>query len=297
MAERSRRLLTPDQLSSLSRFSFRMGRPVSGQWTGHHRSPHQGSSVEFSDHKEYVPGDDVRRLDWKAYAKSDRYYIKRYEQETDLSAQIIVDTSNSMDYGSVQLSKFEAASQVALAFSTILLNESDGAGLYAKNGLQRINIPPSSQKTNLRLMEEALLAIEFSGNISLPLLISESPILNTRVSMNIVISDFLCEPNELFASLSPLFAMKRQILLVHIIDPDEVDFPFTTARTRFIDTESDRKVELNPVLIRKQYRQLMNTHIDAIKSGCIESGSYYLQYNTAEKLVKIMANFFARHAT
>jgi uncharacterized protein (DUF58 family) len=287
----AKRRLDPLLLLKLEQFRFAPHRLVSGLWTGLHKSPHHGSSVEFSEHKEYVAGDDIRRIDWKAFAKSDRYYVKRFEQETDLSALITLEASGSMNYGSTSFTKLDAAAIVALAFAHVLIGQCDAAGLYLRSGKTRVHIPPSTQKTHLPLFEEALDAAEGAGSTSLEEWIEETSVLPGRVSTNIFISDCLCEPETLVKSLRTVVSRNREVLLVHVVDPDELSFPFHS-RTKFADMESDRKIILDPAGIRDEYRRLMKNHMEIVRKGCAEAGVRYLVYNTAEELSKVLAGFF-----
>ncbi|MBL8026761.1 MAG: DUF58 domain-containing protein [Fibrobacteres bacterium] len=288
---KSNRGLTPELLLRLEQFHFRPRRAVSGPWTGMHKSPHHGASVEFSEHKEYVAGDDIRRLDWKAYAKSDRYYIKRFEQETDLSALITVEASGSMEYGGPPITKLDASSKLALAFAHILIGQSDAAGLYIRGADIKKHIPPSTQKTHLPLFTEALENASGTGDTNLTAWVEEASSLPGRASVNVFISDCLCEPDPLIKSLRTLVSMNREVLLVQVLDSDEISFPFS-ARMRFADMESDRKIVLDPAGIRDEYKRLMKSHIDTIRRGCAEAGVRYMLYNTERQLYSVLADFF-----
>jgi len=256
-----------------------------------HKSPHHGASVEFSEHKEYVAGDDIRRLDWKAYAKSDRYYIKRFEQETDLSALITVEASGSMEYGGPPFTKFDASSKIALAFAHILIGQSDAAGLFVRGADTRKHIPPSTSKTHLPLFTEALENASGTGVTNLTQWVEEASSLPGRVSVNVFISDCLCDPDPLIKSLRTLVSMNREVLLVQVLDPDEVTFPFSS-RMRFADMESERKIVIDPSGIRDEYKRLMKSHIDTIRRGCSEAGVRYMLYNTERQLYSVLADFF-----
>jgi uncharacterized protein (DUF58 family) len=293
---KSDRSLPPDLLSRLEQFHFKPSRSVSGPWTGLHKSPHHGSSVEFSEHKEYVAGDDIRRLDWKAYAKSDRYYIKRFEQETDLSALITVEASGSMEYGGPPLTKMDASSRLALAFSHILIGQCDAAGLFLRGNNTRTHIPPSTQKTHLPLFDEALSKVTGEGTTNITEWVEEASALPGRTSVNIFISDCLCEPDPLIRSLRTLMSMNREVALIQVLDHDEISFPFHS-RTRFADMESDRKIIIDPVGIRDEYRKLMRIHIETLKKGCAEAGVRYQLYDTSRPLYSVLADFFLAHSS
>ncbi|OGS34003.1 MAG: hypothetical protein A2293_02580 [Elusimicrobia bacterium RIFOXYB2_FULL_49_7] len=282
---------SPEALSRAAALRFMAHQAAEGMLAGHHYSLFHGSSVEFAEHKEYAPGDDVRRLDWRVLGKSDRYYIKKFDQEKQLSALLVMDTSASMDYGSQGLSKMDAASSLALCFAFLLLRQSDQVGLALLSEKQDDWIPPSSQNTLFDRMVELLGALRCGGALSLA---DKRTILNDRLEKSRVVllfSDCFFETLEPLESLlKSLRIARKEVLLFQVLDPAELAFPFTL-RTRFLDMESAREITAEPIQVRKNYLNALQAHNTRIRELCLQNGAEYALYDTAQPLPRFLMEF------
>ncbi|MFH0921252.1 MAG: DUF58 domain-containing protein [Fibrobacterota bacterium] len=289
------RTLPPDTQSRLAALKFEARRAVESALAGLHASPHHGASIEFTEHKEYVPGDDIRRIDWRVYGKIDKYYIKRFEKETSLKALFLVDSSGSMEYRSHALSKLDYASRLALGLAFLLLNQGDGAGLTIRSGQSVRHLPPAFHRAQFDLMAEALAAAEGEG---------ESPVGNwmealtergTQANLVAVVSDFFTDEARVLDSLKRISSRRREILFFHILDPNELTFPFSN-RTRFIDMETPRDLTLEPLSIRAGYLEEMRAFIERLRDGCHTFGADYLLCDTSVPLERTLSDFIGRRS-
>jgi uncharacterized protein (DUF58 family) len=285
--------LSPDLLVKIERLKLTARRAAEGLYTGLHRSPRHGASIEFSEHKEYVPGDDIKRMDWRVFAKSDRYYIKRYEQETDLKGLMLLDCSNSMAYGSRAVSKLDFAAQMIMAFSYILLNQSDCAGLLLCSQEERKLLPASSQKTHLNMIAEALAAAQGRGETRIDEWLESTLEATGKSSILMVFSDFFHDEEKTAGALKILSAHHQELLVFHVLDPYELYFPFSL-RTRFLDMETPRDLTLEPLSVKASYLNLMNAFTRNIKSLCQGNGISYYLCDTSVPLERLLLDFFAR---
>lgn len=290
------RALSPETLTLIERLRFQVRRNAQGHYSGQHRSPHHGASIEFNDHKEYVPGDDLRRLDWRVFAKSDRYYLKRYEQETRLSAVLLLDASASMEYRSHDLSKLDVACQLLLAFAHVLINQSDAPALVVRSGAERIRLPASAQLPHLGRMAALLEGVTGQGETGLHGWIEEALDGEGRAPLFVIFSDLLCEPEPFLKSLRTLAAGGRETLLFQVLDPFELRFPFSL-RTRFKDMETPRELTLEPLSVKAEYLRLLRGHTELIRNEALRMGVAYHLCDTSLPAGRILTDFFcAREA-
>ena len=284
--------LSPDLLVKIERLKLSARRAAEGIYTGLHRSPRHGASIEFSEHKEYVPGDDIRRVDWRVFAKSDRYYIKRYEQETNLKGVMLLDCSHSMAYGSHAVTKLDFASQMIMAFSHILLNQSDSAGLLICSEEERKILPASSQKTHLNVIAEALAAAKGRGETRINEWLESTMESTGKSSILMVFSDFFYDEEKTAGALKTLSAHHQELLVFHVLDPYELYFPFSL-RTRFLDMETPRDLTLEPLAIKAGYLNQMQSFTHNMKTLCHENGIGYHLCDTSVPLERHLYDFFA----
>jgi uncharacterized protein (DUF58 family) len=288
----SLRTLPPEVLEKIERLKLEARRNAEGLYTGLHRSPRHGVSIEFSEHKEYVAGDDIRRMDWRVFAKSDRYYIKRYEQETNLKGILLLDASASMAYGSHALTKLDFAAQMIMAFSYILLNQSDSAGLFICSEAQRKYVPASSQKTHVNEIAEALIAVEGRGETRIGEWLESTQETAGKASFVMVFSDFFFDEEKTMRALKSMNAHQQEILVFHVLDPFELKFPFSL-RTRFLDMETPRDLTLEPLAVKAGYLDMMNAFTANMKLKCRENGIGYQLCDTSVPISAHLYDFFA----
>jgi uncharacterized protein (DUF58 family) len=243
---------------------------VEGFSTGLHRSPQRGASVTFKQHRPYVPGDEVRHIDWRVFARSDRYYIREYEQETSLRATLLVDLSGSMEYAgaAAALSKADYAKVLALGIASLLVRQQDAVGLVTFDSKVRTFVPPSTRPSHLQTLERTLHKQLPGGETSLGRVLKEAAPRLGRRSLLILISDCLEEPADLVKALAQLRMQHHEVLVFHLLDKDEIDFPFQGS-TRFESLEtSDFKIDTDPAALRSTYIENLARFRSDLNAGC-----------------------------
>ena len=275
--------LTPELLSKLQNLSIKARYVVEGFMTGLHKSPYHGFSVEFSEHRPYEIGDEVRHIDWKLWAKTNKYFVKQFEEETNLKANIILDQSNSMDYGSNQVSKFDYAKLLAASFAYILIKQQDAVGLALFNETINKLIPPRSVPSHLNIllsqMETAIPGDK--TNIANALHYSAEGI--TKRGLVIVISDLMDDTDQIINGLRHLRHKGHEVIVFHIIDHDEATFDFKE-RIKFIDNETGEEITTDPWHISKDYVKLFNHYCKTLKHGCGKNKIEYIPLQTNQPL-------------
>ncbi len=243
-------IFTPADAARVSKLQLTARQVVEGVITGLHKSPHRGFSVEFSEHREYVPGDELRHLDWKAFARSDRYYIKLYEQETNLRATIVLDTSASMRFAN----KIDYAKHLAACLAYLLAMQQDLAGLVAADQTVRIELPPASSPAHLDRLFKAMESIEPGNSTNLVEHLHGLAERLPRRSLVILLSDLWIDEHELVQALQHLRYRKHQIMVLHLMDKQELDLPWTQQIT-LEDLETAEKMQVDPRDLRESYRK------------------------------------------
>jgi uncharacterized protein (DUF58 family) len=285
-------LLTPDQLARLSHLHLRAEEVVEGVLSGLHRSPHHGQSVEFSEHKEYSPGDDVRHIDWKAYGKFDKYYLKRFEHETNLRAYLVLDASASMGYGSSK-SKLTQAATAAAALAVLLVRQQDAVGLCVAKGDELEFVPPRSSGGHLGILMEVLARTTPSGTTNLSSIADRVAEKVQRRALILVLSDFF-DPDPLgLRRILQLRAMRHEVALFQVLDTAELTFPFEDP-TLFLSMEDDRRLEVQPLLLREGYLEEINRFLAATRALCEERDCDYELLRTDEPLETGLLRFLSR---
>jgi uncharacterized protein (DUF58 family) len=265
---------------------------VEGLISGLHTSPFKGFSVEFSEHRQYTPGDEIRHIDWKAYAKFDRYYIKEYEEETNLRCYLLVDASASMTYRSDGVSKFDYACYLAAALAYIMLNQQDLVGVVTFSAGIRQQLPPRSSPGHLRAVIERLEQTQPAGDTDLGRTLHHIASQLKRRGLVILISDLLDEPRDIMQGLRHLRYQKHEVLVFHVLDDDEIGFPFTQL-TQFEDLEDDTRVIADPRAIAADYRQQIQQFIKDYEMMCRRQSIDYTLLNTHTPLDKGLLKYLA----
>jgi uncharacterized protein (DUF58 family) len=255
---RDARFLDPAVIARLGSMELKARTVVEGFLSGLHRSPFKGFSVEFAEYRQYLPGDDLSRLDWKVYARSDRHYVKRFEEETNLECHLLLDVSGSMSYrGGAAMSKVEYGSVLAASLAYLMNRQRDATGLIQFDDRIVARVPASARPGHLHALLAALDRIEpgAKSNVGRPLhQLAEA--LNKR-SLAVVISDLLDDPGAVIAGLKHLRFRGTDVIVFQVLDPDEVHFPFT-GPSRFTDVESADEVIADPASVRDAYLDAMN---------------------------------------
>lgn len=257
---------------------------------GMHRSPYHGFSVEFTEYRQYSPGDDLRYLDWRLYARNDRYYIKRFEDETNLRCQLLLDMSRSMDYGSGTFTKADYARTLSASLAFFLASQRDAVGLVTFDDEIREFLPARYRPGHLRRLLHALETPVDGTATDLALPLAHIAERLTKRGMFVLISDMLAPIDELEANLSYLCAQRHEVLVFQILDPSELDFGFDEpALVR--DGESGQELYVDPAEVREFYVQEFNAHMARIRTTCDRLGIQFHQVLTTTPLESVLGDF------
>ena len=281
----------PLVLARLSNLYLRARWVVEGIMSGIHRSRSKGFSVEFEEHREYSPGDEIRRIDWKALGKFDRYFIKEYEDETNLRAYLILDTSASMNYASNGITKFEYGCILTASLAYLILKQQDAAGLVTFSDQIESFIPPRARRGYLMEILHALERRAPSGDTNLGKILLEVAGKMKRRGLVILVSDLLDEPEEILKGLR-LFRFKgNDVIVFHLLDAAELDLPFD-GNVLFEDMEAaNLKVTADPQAIRKIYRKVVEEFIDHLRKECRENSMDYQLLSTSTPLDHALVSY------
>jgi uncharacterized protein (DUF58 family) len=265
---------------------------VDGLLLGIHKSRSKGFSTDFEEYREYSPGDDLRHLDWKAYGKFDRYFIKQYRRTTNLKAQILLDVSGSMDYGSQDLSKFDYGCLLAASLSYLMLKQQDAAGLVTFSDKVDRVIPSKARQGHLATIVGALEESRPRGKSAVGPVLQRLASGFTRRGLAVLISDLLDDPEEVLKGIKQLRYRGGDVIVFHLLDKDELDFPFQEV-TRFQDLEEDLKVLTDPRVIRKAYLEAISSLIDTYRTGCGINTVDYVLLNTSAPLDRALVSYLS----
>jgi uncharacterized protein (DUF58 family) len=286
-------LLDAATLAKLAGVKVRARAVMEGVLSGLHKSPHQGQSVEFSEHKEYAPGDELRHLDWKAFGKLDRYYVKRFEHETNLKATLVVDASGSMGYRSGALSKLEVATTLAGALAYLLVRQQDAAGLSVVTRDGFADVPPRAAAGHLHAVLGALEALQPAGGTDLYAVAEHLAERVRRGGLVLVFSDLFDDRDDALSRVLALRARRNDVAVFHVLDPAELEFPFDDP-TLFLSMEDERRLEVNAREIRQSYLEEFEAFLARTRAACTEADVDYLQVRTDEPLDAVLLRFLGR---
>ena len=278
-----RKYLRPETVALLNSMSLRARLVVEGYIIGHHRSPYHGFSVEFAEHRSYGPGDEIKHIDWKLFGKTDRLYVKRYEEETNLRAHIILDTSKSMLYSSAEVSKLSYANSLAASLSYLMINQQDAVGIAKFSDKIDTFIPPKARPSHLNLILSQL-NDKYSGyDTQIGIVLHELADRIRKRGMVILISDLLDKPENIIKGLKHFRHQNQEVIVFHIKDRKESEFDFNT-RTKFFDMETGEEIVTEPWHIRSNYNELISKLESNYKSNCRENLIDYVPLFTDQSL-------------
>jgi uncharacterized protein (DUF58 family) len=266
---------------------------VEGFLNGLHKSPFHGFSVEFADHREYVPGDDLKYLDWALFARTDHYYIKRYEEETNLRSYIVLDRSASMAFGTGALTKWDYSCFLATCLGYLILRQQDAAGLALFGAKPGIFVPPRCRRSHLRQLMSVMVNHAPTGATDVPASLRSIVRNLKRRGMVVVISDLIDDPVETLKSLRLLGSHRHDVIVFHVQDATELDFSFEGAAL-FKDMETGEEMEIDPQSLRDTYLQQMNDLCDFYRKGLSEVGIDYYLINTRQSYDKALSAYLER---
>jgi len=284
----------PERAAKFTNLHLVARQVVEGFISGLHRSPHRGFSVEFSEHREYSPGDDLRHLDWVAWGRSDRYYVKQYEQETNLRAHILLDVSGSMNYRyEAETTKFEYGCYLAACLAYLMARQQDTVGLIAFDEGIRLHLPPASSPAHLDRIFSGLEALTPGKRTAIAATFHELAERIAKRGMIIIISDLYDQPDAVLRALQHFCYKKHQLILFHTLDPGELEFPFKRI-TNFVDLETGQRLQVDPRLLRDSYQRELNAFIERYRKECSDRGIEHVVTSTAEPYDLMLLNYLAR---
>ncbi len=287
---RAASLISPEALMRIKSLEFRARIVVEGFWSGLHRSPYHGFSVEFTEYRAYVPGDDPRYLDWRLFARSDRYYIKKFEDETNLRCYLLVDNSRSMQYGSLAWSKAQYANTLAATLAYFLYLQGDGVGLLSFDERIREYLPARHRTGQLRQIMVNLERPAGGQTTDLVAPLKRIAELVTKRSLMVLVSDLLAPVAALEKNLGSLTACGHEVLVFQMLDPAELNFTFGQPAL-FRDMESGRDIYLDPAVARRGYLEKLQAHNDAVQATCDKLGVAYYRLATDQPLDLALFDF------
>jgi uncharacterized protein (DUF58 family) len=292
----SRRFLHPDAIARIARLELRARAVVEGVLAGLHKSPYKGQSVEFLQHREYVRGDDLRRVDWKVWGRQDRLYVKEYEEETSLRLALLVDGSASMDYRSGALSKYDYAATLAASLAWLALSHGDAAGCAVFDDKVRASVPARTKRTQLASVVEVLEAPRAGRPTAfLPVLRGLAETLPRR-GLVVIVSDLLGDREGVFQGLQLLRKRGHDIVLLHVMDDDELDFPFE-GPTRFEGLEIPDHLACNPRALREGYLAAVGEFLAEARRRTAAAACDYSLIRTGEPVDAALVKFLSRRAS
>jgi uncharacterized protein (DUF58 family) len=277
------RFLDPAIIAKIGSLEVKARMIVEGFLSGLHRSPFKGFSVEFAEYRQYMPGEDLSTIDWKVYARSDRFYVKKFEEETNLDCHLLLDASASMGYGSAGVSKLEYGSYLAASLAYLMNRQRDAVGFMAFDDRVISVLPPSARPGHLRALLVTLerLQVGQRTNVSKPLHQLADALV--KRGLVILISDLLDEPGQAVEGLKHFRFRGTDVIVFHVMDPHELTFPFERA-TRFRDLETAEEVMVEPALVREQYLAQIDDLIAFYRRELRLSGIDYCLLDTSKPL-------------
>ncbi|MCE9634293.1 MAG: DUF58 domain-containing protein [Planctomycetes bacterium] len=287
--------IDPSIIGRIAKLELRARLVVEGYVSGLHRSPYRGFSVEFAEHREYAPGDDLRYLDWKVFGKSDRYYVKRYEEETNLLCHLVLDISESMDFGTEGVRKFDYAATIAASLAHLVVEQSDAAGLVLFDDEVRAVLPPGNSAAHLRHIFDVIEKAKPKGKTELgTVLVRVSEQLRKR-GLVVVISDLVGDVEEVLRGLRQLRSRKHDVIVLQVLDPAEIEFPFEQM-TMFEGLEGIPEFLADPKSLRASYLARLETFRSRLRAGCLAERIDVVEMSTRTPLDVALTSYLSRRA-
>ncbi|MBL8818114.1 MAG: DUF58 domain-containing protein [Planctomyces sp.] len=292
---RMRDFIDPEVVARLSAIPLDARLPMIGNVSGRHRSPTRGSSLEFSEYRKYVPGDDTRRLDWRTWGRTDRFYIREYEADTNLRLCLIVDVSGSMAYcPSGQKtgpdSKLDYARRLAGTLAWLAASQGDAVGLFCAGESFKREIPPRRSSTNLRHVLDEMGAMRAEGTTGLPDALHIAAEKIPQRALVVIISDLMMDPELLRSGFQHLRFRRHDVVVFHLMEKNEIDFDFDRP-VRFVDLEGLPPMLIDPISIAKEYRKAVQTYLENIKTMTRDSAVDYRRVGLEQNYADVLAQF------
>lgn len=293
--ESYQRFLVPEVLAKLKTIDLKARLVVEGFLSGLHRSPYKGFSQEFAEYRVYMPGDEPKRIDWKVYAKTDRFFIREYEEETNLKAYILIDASGSMSYASGKISKLEYTSYLAASLAYLLIKQRDSVGIVTFTSKLVNYIPPRSTPAHLPVLLRTIDKIKPGGDTNLANTFHQLAEKIKRRGLVIIISDLFDDKEKVLAALRHFRHKKHEVLVFHILDKNELDFSFGQPLI-LRDLETSKEITLDPRVIRKDYQRTIADFFSDFKRRCREHLIDYHQITTNTPLDRALFEYLEKRS-
>lgn len=296
MASSKHRYLDPEVIARIARLGFKARRVVEGSISGQHRSPMHGVSVEFADYREYAPGDDLKRIDWRAYARSNRFQIKRYEEESNLRCTILVDASRSMSYrtkSASRPSKYAYAATIATSLASLLVQQRDAVGLAVFDSDERMFLRSAATQAQLARIVDSLEKTTPERTTELgPVMMKVCDQIRSR-GMVVIVSDLLTDLDAFYKALGRYQYAGHEMIVMHVLDPDEIDMPFNDSVV-FKDIEGEEELHAEPWAFRKAYKRAMEDFIAEVGRRCRFANVDHVLMRTDEDLGLALSHYLHR---
>jgi uncharacterized protein (DUF58 family) len=284
------RFVDPKILARIGNLELLARTVVDGFINGLHRAPFFGASIDFAEHRGYVAGDDIRRVDWRLYARTDRYYVKQYEADTNTNFTVLLDISKSMQFTSGGVTKLEYGQFLAACLAFLAQRQRDRVGIITFDEAIVTHVPPSAKHFNVVLLTLDRARAERPGRLSEPLKKMAEHF--KRRGILLLISDFYDEPDEILEAIKPLRFLGNELIVFHVLDPREIDFAYDDAST-FEDLETAEQMPVVPQSFRDQYRAMIQDHVNALTTRFSEQRIDYTLVNTAEPLDRALFSYLS----
>jgi len=286
----SKSFLHPEAIKRIARLDLRARHVVEGFLSGMHRSPYFGQSVEFLQHREYTFGDDPRYVDWKVWAKQDRYYVKQFEEDTNLRCTLLCDVSGSMRYGAGVMNKYEYGCTIAASLAYLLLRQQDAVGCVSFDESARMTVPLRTKRNHLDSIIRAMEVSEPKHKTDLYQILRHVAETYPRRGLMVLVSDLLVDRPRLFKGLKLLRSRGHDVMVFHVMDDDELDFPFT-GPTRFEGLELPEHLRCNPRALREGYLAALNAYLEEVRRGCVRYMADYALIRTSQPMDAALAAY------
>jgi len=285
--------LNPEVVSRLDNLSLRARLVVEGFIIGLHRSPYHGFSVEFAEHRAYGPGDEIRHVDWKLYAKTDRYYVKQFEEETNLKSYLLLDQSQSMTFSSHGVTKLTYAQTLAASLAYLMLKQQDAIGLALFDSELRRYLAPRAKPSHLDALLGQMSNLQPGPETVIAPVLHQLAESIVKRGLIILISDLFDDPDQIMMGLKHFRHKQHEVIVFHILDPQELEFAFSS-RTRFRDLETGEVITTEPWHIQKSYQQQMQQFGEAYRTRCRQQNIDYLQITTDKPLDLALSEYLLK---
>lgn len=290
-----RKFLDPQVATRLMRQPLQARLPMVGNFSGLHKSPHRGSSVEFAEYRKYEPGDDIRRLDWRVYARTDRFYTKEFEADTNLRCYLVVDCSGSMGFADRHDSKLTYAQRLAATLAYVLVHQGDAAGLLVVGERAVFDIPPRRNPAHLQTIFDTLAKAEPRGQTALLSALHDLAEKVKPRALVLIFSDLFCDVESLLSCFQHLRFRKHDLGVFHLLDRAELAFDIDRPM-RFLDMETPLSLLTEPAIIRRQYLEQLDAYLSRLRAGCAQFNADYRQVVTDEDYETVLSHFLVERA-